>query len=164
MRIRSEQRGLAAAVLGAVLTILIPMFAHAGQVTFRWDYTPSGAAGFKLYCGPTEGEYTLVVDAGNTDVYKLAGLREGNLYRCAVTAYDSRRSESPLSSPVHVYVSRSGECLTGCDGDMNRDGAIDVRDLAVMKETWGSGDGDADLNGDGIVNVLDLALFRVLFQ
>ena len=162
MKIRSEQRRLAAAVLGA-LVILIPTFAHARQVTFRWDYPASGAAGFKLYCGPLTGtEYTYVVDAGNTDVYKAAGLGKGNL-RCVVTAYDSRRVESVPSEPIKLHISGSGRCSAGCDGDLNHDGSINVRDLVIMREAWGTSDGDADLNGDGSVNVLDLGVFRVLF-
>lgn len=163
MRIRSQRRKLAA-VLAVIWPLLIPVSAHAGQVTFRWDYSASGAAGFKLYCGLSSGEYTIVVDAGNTDTYKFAGLRDGSLYRCAVTAYDSKRSESGHSNPVRLYVSRAGRCSNGCDGDLNHDGIADAKDLHLMKQMWGTGDADIDLNGDGVVNVLDLAIFRALFQ
>jgi len=144
---------------------LLPCLVHAGQASFRWDYTASGAAGFILYCGPATGSaFTLVVDAGNTETTTLAGLTQNNVYRCAVTAYDATRSQSDYSNAVRIYVAGAGRCAKGCDGDLNHDGVIDARDLDVMKQTWGTSDSDADLNGDGIVNVLDLAILRALMQ
>jgi hypothetical protein len=41
--------------------------ARAAQLTFRWDYAASGAAGFVLYCGNPSGVYPTSVDVGNTD-------------------------------------------------------------------------------------------------
>ena len=161
---RSAQRGLAAAFLAAVCSVVIPMPAYAGQVTFRWDYSASGAAGFKLYCGAPRGKYTIVVDVGNTDVYKFAGMPNARLYQCAVTVYDSRRLESAPSTPVRLYVSDSGRCVTGCDADLDHDGAVSGNDTNLLRQMWGTGDVDADLNGDGFVNILDLALFRALSQ
>ena len=34
-----------------------PSEASASEVTLRWDYTTSGAAGFILYCGPASRDY-----------------------------------------------------------------------------------------------------------
>ena len=46
--------------------------AFARPVTFTWDYSASGAAGFVLYCGPSSGNYTTRVDVLNTVAYRSA--------------------------------------------------------------------------------------------
>lgn len=79
--------------------------AGAAQVTFRWDYTASGAAGFVLYCGTASRVYPTRVDVGNVDTYTLAGLSEGTTYYCAVTAYDSGKVESDYSAELPVTIS-----------------------------------------------------------
>ena len=158
-----SRRCLLTALL-AIACALLSCAAIAGQVSFRWDYTASGAAGFILYCGPAGGEFTLKVDAGNTETTTLVGLAQNNVYRCAVTAYDATRSQSDHSNAVRLYVAGTGPCERGCDGDLDHDGVIDARDLDLMKQMWGTSDSDADLNGDGVVNVLDLAILRALMQ
>src|SRR6516225_1001660 len=46
------------AVLVIVLAALVQADARAAQLTFLWDYSASGAAGFVLYCGPSSLNYT----------------------------------------------------------------------------------------------------------
>jgi hypothetical protein len=54
-------------------------------------------------------------------------------------------------------------------GDINRDGVVDGRDLAILSEAYGSSpqdptwNPDADLNKDGFVDFVDLSLFRTDF-
>ncbi len=49
-------------------------------------------------------------------------------------------------------------------GDASGDGSVDILDLGMIGQSWGSSSGDegyndsADLNGDGVVNLLDLAI------
>ena len=50
-----------------------------------------------------------------------------------------------------------------CDADLNNDNVVNVLDLALFKQRFGTHDLDADFNGDGVVNVLDLARFKLLF-
>jgi DNA-binding beta-propeller fold protein YncE/mono/diheme cytochrome c family protein len=50
-----------------------------------------------------------------------------------------------------------------CDADLNGDGLVNVSDLSLFRQAFGSTSPDADLNGDGFVNVLDLSIFRGLF-
>jgi hypothetical protein len=50
-----------------------------------------------------------------------------------------------------------------CDADLNNDGAVNMADLDLFRQRFGSSDPDADLNGDGVVNFADLAIFRSLF-
>jgi PKD repeat protein len=78
--------------------------ANAGPVTLRWDYTASGAAGFTLYCGASSHVYSTRVDVGNVDTYTIGTLPEGMTSFCAVTAYDSAKSESTFSNEVGVLV------------------------------------------------------------
>jgi PKD repeat protein len=76
----------------------------AAPVTFRWDYTASGAAGFMLHCGSASRNYTTKVDVGNADSYTITTLNEGATSYCAVTAYDSSKVESGFSNEVSVAV------------------------------------------------------------
>jgi PKD repeat protein len=78
--------------------------ALAGPVTFRWDYTATGAAGFKLYCGASSRTYSTSVDVGNTDTYAISTLKEGATSYCAVTAYDTSKVESGYSNEASVLV------------------------------------------------------------
>lgn len=43
-------------------------------------------------------------------------------------------------------------------GDVNQDGFIDAKDLALMTAAYGKPDTDADINGDGVVNLSDLVI------
>ena len=81
--------------------------AFARPVTFTWDYSASGAAGFMLYCGPSSGNYTTRVDVLNTVTYTIATLPEGATSFCTVTAYDATKAESPHSNEVGILVQYS---------------------------------------------------------
>jgi len=153
-----------AALANLIGMLLVSTLAHGAQVTFRWDYAASGASGFTLYCGLPGGQYTAIVDAGNTDTYTLAGLTAGRTYECAVTAYDAARSQSGFSAPLRIYVAAAGRCARACDGDLNGDGKVNALDVGVMRQSWGTSAADADFNGDGIVNALDLGIFKSVFQ
>jgi hypothetical protein len=54
--------------------------------------------------------------------------------------------------------------VIACEPDMNGDGVVDLKDLFVVAEAFGSVLGDtrwnpqADINGDGAVDVLDVAI------
>lgn len=47
-------------------------------------------------------------------------------------------------------------CGTPCDADVSGDNVVDVVDLLLIINVWGTSDPDADINGDGIVDVVDL--------
>jgi PKD repeat protein len=89
--------------LVALLSLLTGA-AKAGPVTFRWDYTASGAAGFMLYCGSASRSYSTRVDVGNTETYTISTLKEGARSYCAVTAYDPAKVESAYSNETSVDV------------------------------------------------------------
>jgi cysteine-rich repeat protein len=50
-----------------------------------------------------------------------------------------------------------------CDADINQDGIVNVRDLAILKSAFFTTDPVADLNGDGVVNVSDLTILKSRF-
>lgn len=50
-----------------------------------------------------------------------------------------------------------------CDGDLNNDQAVNIFDLGLFKQRFGTTDPDADFNGDGGVNIFDLGLFKQMF-
>ena len=78
--------------------------ARAAQVTLRWDYSASGAAGFVLYCGLSSRNYPTRIDVGNTDTYTISSLKEGSTSYCAVTAYDPAKVESGYSNEASFVV------------------------------------------------------------
>lgn len=47
---------------------------------------------------------------------------------------------------------------TGCEGDINGSGAVDVGDLLTVIDQWGAINSPADINGDGTVDVADLLI------
>ena len=60
------------------------------NVSLAWN-PPQGStvAGYFLYCGPEAGLYTNRINIGNNTTTSVSGLREGQTYHFAVTAYNS---------------------------------------------------------------------------
>jgi len=77
--------------------------ARAAQVTLRWDYDASGAAGFVLYCGLSSRSYATRIDVGNTDTYAV-NLAAGATHFCSVTAYDPGKVESAYSNEISIAI------------------------------------------------------------
>jgi fibronectin type 3 domain-containing protein len=75
--------------------------ALAAQVRLAWDAnTESDVAGYRIYYGTSPRSYLSSVDVGNVTSYHLTGLRGGQTYYVAVSAYNSSGSESTYSSEV----------------------------------------------------------------
>ena len=94
----------AAAALLIILCALVRPTAYAGQLSFAWDYSAPGAAGYAFYCGPAPRAYTSRFDVGDAQTYSVSGLTDGAQYYCAVTAYDSSKAESAFSDEISVVV------------------------------------------------------------
>lgn len=71
--------------------------------TTNMDGTPlTDLMGYKIYCGNTTGNYTIIRDVSNVTQYLLTNLfTAGGVYYCAVTAYDSFGNESDYSNEVN---------------------------------------------------------------
>ncbi len=63
-------------------------------------------AGYKIYYGNTEGEYSIIVDIDNPGLteYVLEGLNSGRTYYFTMTAYDEARIESAYSNVVSKVI------------------------------------------------------------
>jgi hypothetical protein len=55
---------------------------------------------------------------------------------------------------VHYFEVTSG----GKTGDLNGDGKVNIIDLSIFLNYWGTTDPTADFNNDGIVNILDISI------
>lgn len=95
------QRG--ASLFLSVSCTAVALDGYSSEVTFRWDYSESGANGFALYCGVSTRGYSTRIDAGNTDVFTLP-LSEAVVQFCSVRAYDPAGEESVFSNEVAVSV------------------------------------------------------------
>ena len=84
-----------------ILTFLIlTPSAFPAQVTLAWDpNTEPDLAGYKLYYGTASGDYTQVIDVGNTTMYTVTNLTAGHTYYFTVTAHDASGHEK------HTYTS-----------------------------------------------------------
>lgn len=60
-------------------------------------------AGYKVYYGPSSGNYTKSIDVGNITSYTLNNLSTGTYY-IAVTAYDTAGIESGYSNEVNKVI------------------------------------------------------------
>lgn len=82
-----------------------------GFVTLTWDSPTTNAdgtpledlAGYKIYYGISEGNYTASMDAGNVTTYTVSNLSSGTYY-FAVIAYDISGNESDYSNEVSKII------------------------------------------------------------
>jgi len=115
---------------------------YAAQIELEWD--PNGEpelAGYKIYWGLSNGNYTSSMDVGKNTFCTISGLDEGKTYYFAATAYDGSSNESGYSNQVSYSVPF---------GDSDGDGVPDNQDAfpSDPKETM-------DTDGDGIGNNAD---------
>jgi hypothetical protein len=50
-----------------------------------------------------------------------------------------------------------------CDADLNNSGFVNMADLALFRQKFGTNDAHADFNGSGFVNYADLGILSVGF-
>lgn len=80
------------------------------SVTLSWDAPATNAdgtpltdlAGYKIYYGPSSGDYTRSIDVGNNRQVMIDGLSSGS-WCFAITAYNASGSESAYSNEVCTY-------------------------------------------------------------
>jgi hypothetical protein len=116
--------------------------AYAASVGLAWDpNTEPGISGYKIYWGPSSGNYTASKDVGNNTSGTITGLEEGKTYYFAATAYNGDGNESGFSSQISYTIPFS---------DSDGDGVPDNRDAfpSDPAET-------IDTDGDGVGNNAD---------
>jgi fibronectin type 3 domain-containing protein len=91
-------------VLGISLLFFCCLPGFAGDVSLAWDASVSaGVVGYKIYYGPSSGNYNNSAEIGNQTSYTVADLTAGS-YFFAVTARDSAGNESGYSNEVSTVV------------------------------------------------------------
>jgi PKD repeat protein len=74
--------------------------AISADLTLAWDANGEPVGGYKLYVGPSSGNYTSSVDVGNNTTYTQTDLEAGETYYFVVTAYNTY-GESGYSNEVN---------------------------------------------------------------
>jgi hypothetical protein len=125
-----------------VLIALPLSAAHAASVDLEWDpNTEPELAGYKIYWGTTNGNFTSSKDAGKNTTSTITGLNEGTTYYFAATAYDGDGNESDYSNQISYTVPFS---------DTDGDGVPDNEDAFPSDTTE-----TTDTDGDGVGNNAD---------
>ncbi len=87
-----------------------------------------------------------------TLTFNDTGLTSGTTYNYSVIAVDAANNQSAAAT---VSVSTA----SAKTGDLNLDNKVDLVDLGIMINKWGTTDATCDLNKNGKVDLIDLALF-----
>ena len=106
-----------AAVLIFVVICSATTAARAGQAILTWDPPTTNSdgspltdlAGYKVYYGPTSGNYSAVIDVANVTGYTVTGLNDNATYYFATTAYNTSSIESVFSSEVSKTTAGSSD-------------------------------------------------------
>ena len=88
----------------------------------------------------------------------VTGLRNGTSYTFTVTATSAAGTGPASEASKAVTPAEATTATVALIGDLNGDGLVDCRDLAILKSHFGEQTSVGDLNGDGVVNVLDLSI------
>ena len=95
-----------------ILSIVLPTSAYSAQVTVGWNESTGTVTGYKVYYGPSSGNYTFPVrDAGNALKYTIPDDLTAPAYYVTVTAYDDTAESS--KAPELVIYSTAASAGTG---------------------------------------------------
>src|SRR6266850_4013008 len=96
-----------AAILGTGVILFLSLTSQVkatGSVALQWDQNPEpDIAGYRLFYGPSSGNYTQQIDVGNTTAATVSDLANGT-YFFVVTAYNTAALESLPSNEVSATV------------------------------------------------------------
>jgi hypothetical protein len=108
-------RRTAACFVRSILAILAIAFSPAGTATspapvvVLWDTNPeSDIAGYTFYLGTGSGNYSQILNVGNSTTTTLADLSPGTTYFCAVQAYNTAGLTSALSTEISFVTPEIG--------------------------------------------------------
>ncbi len=131
-------------------------YVQAGQVSLAWGASP-GAAGYQLSYGPSSGNYTGNVDAGNNNVngtvsYTLT-LQDGKYYIAAKAYNSSKTSWSGFSNEVVTTISTSSTAPTASFSVKPTSGVTTSSIVTFTDSSSGNITGRSwDFNGDGTID------------
>lgn len=155
---------------------------YAAKVALAWDAPrihSNKLGGYNLYYWQSSWRKPKSIKVGKQRTYTVAGLKAGQTYHFAITAYDRKgANESAFSNKVKATIPADKKASVAHQGtrkatDTDRDGLTDVRETTVYGtdptkadsdgdgindgdevEFWGP-DWDADRDDDGLINLLD---------
>ena len=89
-------------IAGLFLTMFLAVITLSWQApTTNEDGSPlTDLAGYKLYCGPSMGNYLPIKDVGNVLEYPISNDLQDGTHFCVATAYDTSGNESAYSNEV----------------------------------------------------------------
>lgn len=150
---------------------LYKFFTDNGYRTVQWqDFTrfEELTAGRSL-AGTPGAQYVYYSQTAGTQSLDLSDITSTLFVRCLRTPQGNWAGDEfsiPAGGSVTITTNGEEACLltaestvSGGNGDLNRDGIVNVSDLGILFSSWGSGgQTQADLNQDGAVNVTDLGI------
>ena len=107
-----------------VLVLIVAARSQAGTITLAWEASTSpDVIGYYVVYGTAPGQYTQVVDAGNTTTVAIHGLADGQIYYFGVEAYSSNHVPSAPSNEVFGSTSNTPPQLTSPGPQSGAEGA-----------------------------------------
>lgn len=126
------------------------------MVKVAWD-KPEGDYGITGYVLFKDGK---VLDEVSKDIleYELDGLDKNKVHNIQVA---SKNRQGKLSEKVSLEVLIEEKIL----GDLNKDGVIDVGDLAIASKYYNQEKPEYDMNGDNIVDEYEISIIsKIIFE
>jgi len=152
---------------GGSTTLVSPRLDVAGTdgiISYaRWFFDSQNTDFLKTYISNDDGNsWTLAQETGSTNSawetvqFSISAFIEpSDQIRVAFTAEDADQP-SIVEAGIDNFQLEIITCGSNCAGDLDGDGAVNVKDLLGIIGAWGTSDQNADINGDGVVDVGDL--------
>jgi hypothetical protein len=87
-----------------LVMVIFAGHAYSAQVVLTWPKLSDPITGYKIYYGPTSGNYTQSIDVGNVTTYTIDNLASGSTYYIAATDHDAANNESGFSNELIAMI------------------------------------------------------------
>jgi hypothetical protein len=102
------------------------------------------------------------VGGAETDVYRSSGCDSPGsveLWKCNGSGHGFNVTASGKDAVFSYMLEHSKSIVAACPADISGDQVVDVRDLLLLLQEWGSGAGTpSDIDASGMVDVDDLSI------
>jgi chitodextrinase len=119
------------------------------SISLSWTASTDnvGVTGYRIQ----RAGVTVATVGATTLTYTNSGLTNGTNYTFTVQAIDAAGNASTAATV-------STSTIRLIPGDVNSNGVVDIFDLSLLLNRWGTTDVTADLNQNGIVDIFDLSI------